>query len=145
MTSHILSWIIFTPLMGAFALLFVPKSASHLIKWIALATTAVVLGFVCYAMTFFQAGHAGFQMIERAPWIPSFNVQYLIGTDGISFPMVLLTAIISLLACLASGGIKGLDDIRALLALKRRNLYGVITGRAVYEGTLDIREALKLC
>lgn len=106
MTSHILSWIIFTPLIGAFLILFLPKSASQMIQWIALATTAVVLGFVLYALTIFQAGQAGFQMIERASWIAQFNVQYLIGTDGISFPMVVLTAIISLLACLASGGIK---------------------------------------
>ena len=106
MTSHILSWIIFTPLIGAFAILFVPKSQAQSVKWIALATTAVVLGFTCYALTFFQAGHVGFQMIERAPWIPQFSVQYLVGTDGISFPMVVLTAIISLLACLASSGIK---------------------------------------
>ncbi|MBI4711209.1 MAG: hypothetical protein HY767_01945 [Candidatus Omnitrophica bacterium] len=42
MTSHILSWIIFTPLIGAFAILFVPKSATQWIKWIALATTGIV-------------------------------------------------------------------------------------------------------
>jgi phosphoribosylformimino-5-aminoimidazole carboxamide ribotide isomerase len=46
---------------------------------------------------------------------------------------------------IASGGIKGLDDIKALLALKHKNLYGAITGRAVYEGTLDVKEALRLC
>ena len=45
---------------------------------------------------------------------------------------------------IASGGIKGLDDIRALLALKRKNLFGAITGRAIYEGTLDIKEAFNL-
>ncbi len=45
---------------------------------------------------------------------------------------------------IASGGVKSLDDIKALLALKRKNLYGAITGRAIYEGTLDIKEALKL-
>ena len=45
---------------------------------------------------------------------------------------------------IASGGIKSLDDIKALLALKRKNLYGAITGRAIYEGTLDIIEAFKL-
>ena len=106
MTSHILSWIIFTPLIGAFAVLFAPKNATTSIKWIALSTTAVVFGLVLYAMTFFQAGHIGFQMIERAEWIPQFGVQYLLGTDGISFPMVVLTAIISLLACLASFSIK---------------------------------------
>ncbi|OGX14048.1 MAG: oxidoreductase [Omnitrophica bacterium RIFOXYB12_FULL_50_7] len=106
MTSHILSWIIFTPLIGAFAVLFVPKNATACIKWIALITTGIVTALTGYALTLFQPAQAGFQMIERGVWIPQFNVQYLLGTDGISFPMVVLTAIISLLACLASFGIK---------------------------------------
>ncbi len=46
---------------------------------------------------------------------------------------------------IASGGIKDLEDIRALLALKHPNLYGVITGKAIYEGKLDVKEALRLC
>ena len=45
---------------------------------------------------------------------------------------------------IASGGVKSLDDIKALLALKRKNLYGAITGRAIYEGTLDVKEAFEL-
>ncbi len=49
------------------------------------------------------------------------------------------------LEVIASGGVKSLDDIRALQALKAGNLWGVITGKAIYEGTLDIKEALKLC
>ncbi len=102
MVPHILSWIIFVPLLGAFAVLFVPKRSAPLIKWIALSTTIVVFGLACLALASFQPAHAGFQMVERAMWIPQFNVQYLLGTDGISFPMVFLTAIISLLACLAS-------------------------------------------
>jgi NADH-quinone oxidoreductase subunit M len=106
MTSHILSWIIFTPLIGAFAVLFVPKSAASAIKWIALATTGVVMALTGYALALFQPVQAGFQMVERASWIPQFGVQYLLGTDGIGFPMVFLTAIISLVACLASFGIK---------------------------------------
>ncbi len=106
MTSHILSWIIFTPLIGAFAILFVPKSATQWIKWIALATTGIVTALACYALSLFQPAQAGFQLVERASWIPQFGVQYLLGTDGISFPMVFLTAVISILACLASFGIK---------------------------------------
>ena len=106
MTAHILSWIIFTPLLGGLAVLFVPKRFAASIPWIALATTLTVFGFVLYALTFFQPAHSGFQMMEQASWIPQFNVQYLLGTDGISFPMVFLTALICALACLGSFGIQ---------------------------------------
>lgn len=46
---------------------------------------------------------------------------------------------------IASGGIKDLSDIKALVALKNPNLYGAITGRAIYEEKLDLEAALKLC
>lgn len=46
---------------------------------------------------------------------------------------------------IASGGISNIDDIKALLELESEGLYGAITGRALYEGTLDLREALALC
>lgn len=102
MTLPILSWIIFLPLVGAVAVLLTPKSQARMIKWIALGTTALEVILACYALTLYQTAQSGFQMIERAIWIPQFGVQYLLGTDGISFPMVFLTAIISFLACLAS-------------------------------------------
>ncbi|MEJ2106952.1 MAG: 1-(5-phosphoribosyl)-5-[(5-phosphoribosylamino)methylideneamino]imidazole-4-carboxamide isomerase [Acidiferrobacteraceae bacterium] len=45
---------------------------------------------------------------------------------------------------IASGGIKTLDDIRALCAVADEGIVGAITGRAIYEGTLDFAEAQKL-
>ena len=46
---------------------------------------------------------------------------------------------------IASGGITDMDDIRALLAVADRGICGAITGRAIYEGTLDVAEAQRLC
>jgi phosphoribosylformimino-5-aminoimidazole carboxamide ribotide isomerase len=43
---------------------------------------------------------------------------------------------------IASGGVAGLDDIRALVG--QPGIEGVITGRALYDGRLDLREALAL-
>ena len=102
MSSHLLSWIVFTPLLGAFILLCVPKRAAHLIRWIALGTTALTAVLVCLAFPVFRASEPGFQLVERVMWIPQFGVQYLLGVDGISFPMIVLTALISLMACLGS-------------------------------------------
>src|SRR5688572_2310424 len=106
MTPHILSWITFTPLIGALAVLAVPKSKTSWIKWIATATTLIVMAFAFCALRHFDPAQTTFQFVEKAVWIPHFNVNYLLGTDGISFPMVFLTALMSVLACLASFGIK---------------------------------------
>jgi phosphoribosylformimino-5-aminoimidazole carboxamide ribotide isomerase len=46
---------------------------------------------------------------------------------------------------IASGGVTDLDDIRALKAVAARGILGAITGRAIYEGTLDLAAAQALC
>ena len=46
---------------------------------------------------------------------------------------------------IASGGVASLNDIENLLPLRHQGLMGVITGKAIYEGTLDLSEAIKLC
>jgi phosphoribosylformimino-5-aminoimidazole carboxamide ribotide isomerase len=45
---------------------------------------------------------------------------------------------------IASGGVATLDDVRALLPLVADGVTGVITGRAIYEGTLDLAEAIRV-
>jgi len=45
---------------------------------------------------------------------------------------------------IASGGITNLDDIRALCAVADEGIMGAITGRAIYEGTLDFAEAQRI-
>ena len=54
----------------------------------------------------FSAGVDGMQNLFAIKWIPSFNIQYLMGTDGISFPLVVLTAFLSMLCMAASWPIK---------------------------------------
>lgn len=46
---------------------------------------------------------------------------------------------------IASGGISSIEDIKKLKDIKSRNLEGVIIGRALYEGTVKLEEAIKLC
>jgi phosphoribosylformimino-5-aminoimidazole carboxamide ribotide isomerase len=48
------------------------------------------------------------------------------------------------LKVIASGGVRDLDDVRELLQYAPRGVAGVIIGRAIYEGTLDLKEALEL-
>lgn len=106
MTSHLLSWIIFSPLIGAVAVLFVPKSMTHVIKWLATGVTLWVGLLSLIAFSQFNPADPGLQLVEKISWIPQFNVHYFLATDGISFPMVILTALISFLACIGSFGIK---------------------------------------
>ncbi|MDW5378394.1 1-(5-phosphoribosyl)-5-[(5-phosphoribosylamino)methylideneamino]imidazole-4-carboxamide isomerase [Halomonas sp. HP20-15] len=49
------------------------------------------------------------------------------------------------LPVIASGGVTNLDDIRALAGVADQGILGAITGRAIYEGSLDVAEAQRLC
>jgi phosphoribosylformimino-5-aminoimidazole carboxamide ribotide isomerase len=45
---------------------------------------------------------------------------------------------------IASGGLTNLDDVKALCAVEKEGIEGVITGRAIYEGTIDFEAAQDL-
>ncbi len=104
--NHLLSWIVFLPVAGSLAILLTPKSQANLPKWIATFATGLglVLGLLLFAR--FNPADPGIQLLERYTWIPQIGVQYLLGVDGINFPMVILTLLLAFLACIASFGIK---------------------------------------
>ena len=65
--------------------------------------------------------------------------------QGVNVEATLTMARASSIPVIASGGITNLDDIRALNAVAHEGICGAITGRAIYEGTLDVAEAQRLC
>lgn len=65
--------------------------------------------------------------------------------QGVNVAATVAMAQASAIPVIASGGITNLDDIRALSGVAREGILGAITGRAIYEGTLDVREAQQLC
>jgi len=65
--------------------------------------------------------------------------------QGVNVEATVTMAEASSIPVIASGGITNIDDIRALAAVAKKGICGAITGRAIYEGTLDVAEAQKLC
>ena len=65
--------------------------------------------------------------------------------QGVNVEATVAMAEASSIPVIASGGITNLDDIRALKSVADRGICGAITGRAIYEGTLDVAEAQRLC
>ncbi len=102
MDQHLLSIILFAPLAGMLVLLLIPSSSKTAIKlW------ANLVGFACFLVslplaTRFDKSIAGYQMVERADWIPSLGAKYMVGVDGISLLLVMLTTVISFLSILSS-------------------------------------------
>src|SRR5216683_5923220 len=102
MDQHLLSIVLFAPLAGFVILLLIPGSQKNLIKvW------ANLVGFASFLISLplvsrFDKTVTGFQMVERADWIPSIGAKYLIGIDGISLLLVMLTTLVGFLAIFSS-------------------------------------------
>ncbi|MFZ2209253.1 MAG: 1-(5-phosphoribosyl)-5-[(5-phosphoribosylamino)methylideneamino]imidazole-4-carboxamide isomerase [Porticoccaceae bacterium] len=64
---------------------------------------------------------------------------------GVNVPATVAIAQAGGIPVIASGGVTGLDDIRALKAVAGQGILGAITGRAIYEGTLDLAAAQAIC
>ncbi len=65
--------------------------------------------------------------------------------QGVNVDATLAMARASAIPVIASGGITNLDDIKALQAVADQGILGAITGRAIYEGTLNVAEAQRYC
>jgi NADH-quinone oxidoreductase subunit M len=102
MDNHLLSIILFTPLAGALILLLINKKNENAIRWVANIVT--LIGFVISVPLWYryQPSGADFQLVERAPWIPSIGAEYFLGVDGLSTLLILLTTLMGFIAVLSS-------------------------------------------
>jgi NADH-quinone oxidoreductase subunit M len=106
MQNHILSIILFTPLLGAFLLLFVPSENKNAIRWVAniFAALGLLVSIPLVPMFWAQRFEPGFKFIEGATgnWIPSIGASYVLGIDGISFLLIMLTTLLGWISILSS-------------------------------------------
>src|SRR6516225_7481923 len=99
--DHILSIVLFTPLVGLLALLFIPSSKPTAIKlWANIVSFAGFL--VCLPLVFQFDRTKDFQFVERANWIPSLGASYYLGIDGYSLLLVVLTGLLGFISILCS-------------------------------------------
>ncbi|MGR3310468.1 MAG: complex I subunit 4 family protein [Candidatus Brocadiales bacterium] len=101
----ILSILMFLPLCGSLVILLLPKGAEGFIKFVAVFVTSLELLISAYLYLVFDKSNPNFQFIKNIPWIPSLNIEYFVGVDGISIPMVFLTTFLFLLALITSWNI----------------------------------------
>jgi len=105
LSSHILSFLVFWPMLGALIVLAMPSSADREIKAVATFVTGISVIASAWLYFAFRDLPTGMHFVEKWDWIPSFNIQYFLGTDGLSISLILLTALVSFIACIASFGI----------------------------------------
>src|SRR5579859_5723515 len=99
--DHILSIVLFTPIVGALILFLIPSSNTTAIRW--WANIVAFIGFLVSLPLVFQFDRTkDFQFVERASWIPSIGASYHLGIDGLGLLLVMLTTVIGFISILAS-------------------------------------------
>ena len=101
-----LSLIVWSPLAGALAVLLMPKEKVRAIQTVSFIAAGVAFAASLLLLLQFDKSSAAMQLVERWMWIPSLNIQYFLGVDGLSYPLVLLTTFMSVIALVGSLGIK---------------------------------------
>ena len=124
--NHLLSWIIWLPVLGMVAIAFIPRDKTELIKQVSAATTGIQLALAIYLWRIFDASTGSFQFMETAEWIPSFNITYILGVDGLSLPLVILMALIGFISVFVSWNInKAVKGYFSLFLLLNTGVMGV--------------------
>ncbi len=93
-----LSLLTFLPLLGAVILYLIPRPAAW--RWIAVGTSGAVLAVGILLAALFNWQQGTLQFVERASWIPPLGSSYHLAVDGLSLPLILLSALLTFLALL---------------------------------------------
>ncbi len=122
-----LTAIVFLPVAGALAIALLLRKDQH-VRLVALAVTATVLVLSLVVWGMFDLDNPAPQFVQRHEWLSAFHVEYFMGVDGLSMPMVALTGLLGLGAALASWGIKvRVKEYFVWLLLLETGVLGVFT------------------
>ncbi|MCS4504666.1 NADH-quinone oxidoreductase subunit M [wastewater metagenome] len=97
----VLSLLIWLPILGGLAVLMTGERAADFSRRLALAISVVVFVLSLALWAGFESGTAAMQFVERTTWIDTFGIEYFLGVDGISMPLVILTTFSTVLVVIA--------------------------------------------
>lgn len=98
----LLTLLILVPIVGAIAAALLPRENAATIRAVAIAAALIDLAIAALVVLRFTPGVADLQFVERAAWVPSLGIQYVLGVDGVSLWMVGATAFMTPIAIGAS-------------------------------------------
>ncbi|MGD8696289.1 MAG: NADH-quinone oxidoreductase subunit M [Gammaproteobacteria bacterium] len=102
MEFPVLSTQIWIPILGGLAVIAVGDSRAVLVRWLALGVSLLALAAGLPLFANFDRTTAAMQFVERHAWIDRFNVEYYLGVDGLSMPLILLTTFVTVLVIIGS-------------------------------------------
>jgi NADH-quinone oxidoreductase subunit M len=100
----LLTLVVFFPVVGAIAILFIREEQKTAIRWAAFIASLVTLALAVLVLIRFDAGNPDLQMVVRAPWIEvgDYQISYQLGVDGLSILLLMLTALLTPISILST-------------------------------------------
>ncbi|HET7088018.1 MAG TPA: NADH-quinone oxidoreductase subunit M [Anaerolineae bacterium] len=128
--ANILPLVTFTPLVCAVIVMLIPRAVGdRTVKWIVFGLSLVPAALAIYLWLVYPSAPAdasGFKFVVDLPWFPQINSRFILGVDGISVSMILLTGILTPLAILISFSIhERVKQYMALFLMLEMGLLGV--------------------
>ncbi|MDH5300433.1 MAG: NADH-quinone oxidoreductase subunit M [Gammaproteobacteria bacterium] len=99
----LLSLLIWLPILGGLIVLFASGDKNPVMtRWLSLFFSLVTFLVSIPLFSQFDVSTAEMQFVEKVSWIPTFNIYYYLGVDGISMPLILLTTVSTVLVVIAA-------------------------------------------
>lgn len=129
----ILLTIVLAPVIGALVILFIPEKDERVIKITAAVATFVSLVLSIYAYVMYDKTAGGFQFIQDFVWVERFGINLSLGVDGMSLPLVLLTAIVIFTGVFASWDMhERVKEFFIFLLVLVAGVFGVFVSRDLF-------------
>ena len=97
----LLSLLVWAPVLGGIWVLYAGDRQEETVKYLSLGVAVVTFALSAVLYTWFDTSTHEMQFVELAPWITTFSINYHLGVDGISVPLILLTTFTTVLVVLA--------------------------------------------
>jgi NADH-quinone oxidoreductase subunit M len=124
--SWVLTLILAVPCVAAALLFLVPAGNKRLVRALGVGSALLTSVLAAFVVWQYDQQAAGFQFLQRVPWVPSLGISFQVGVDGMSVAMVLLTTIVFLAGALVSCGIETrVKDFYILLCALVAGVFGV--------------------
>lgn len=133
MSFPFLSAIILAPVIGALIILFIPDKEDKIMKIVAVVSTFVTVVLSLYIYFAYDMALGGFQFTEDIVWVERFGITYSLGVDGISLPLMLLTAIVIFTGVFSSWRMEHrIKEFFVFLLVLVAGVFGVFASRDLF-------------
>ena len=122
--NHLLSILIFLPLLGSLVVFLFPKTSNVKLQMVAFGISLIEFGLSLLLLRYFNSSSHLIQLVQKVSWIPELGTSFFVGIDGISLWLVLLTTFLTPIVILSSTIERNVKSYMACLLILETAMLG---------------------